>query len=99
MTRANNRNMAPKEICSSAPDRKRTSKGSETGRKREVSTTMPSTRVVCAPTRPEMKGATTPVETPLSSRTGRAYSGHSQANRKKRLIGKARSLMIPRVNK
>jgi len=53
---------------------------------------MTNTSKVEASTRPEIKGATTPVEIPERSRTGTAYSGQMICAVKKRPTGMTHSL-------
>jgi hypothetical protein len=64
-----------KEIWIVCPTKRETRAGREKGAKREETTTIINTSHVEAPKRPEMKGATTPVEIPERSKTGTAYSG------------------------
>jgi hypothetical protein len=80
-----------KEISMVRPIRSSTRAGSENGAKREEMTTIINTNIVEAFKRFEIKGATTPVEIPDRSKTGRAYSGQIAWVRKKRLAGMTNS--------
>jgi hypothetical protein len=73
------------------PKRSSTRAGSEKGAKREEMTTIINTNEVLASRRTETKGATTPVEIPDRSKTGRAYFGQIAWVRKKRLTGMTNS--------
>ena len=83
--------MIKKEISIVRPSKRETRAGREMGTKSEETTTIMSTSHVDASKRLEMKGATTPVEIPERSRTGRAYLGQMAWVRKKRLLGMTRS--------
>ena len=74
------------------PASSETKAGREKGAIREETTTVTNTSKVEAWTRPEMKGATTPVEIPERSRTGTAYSGQMISAAKKRPTGMTHSL-------
>ena len=88
-----------KEISMVFPTKKETRAGREKGAKREETTTIIKTSNVGASKRPEMKGATTPVEIPERSKTGTAYSGQSIWVRKKRRIGMIKSLKRHRTKR
>jgi hypothetical protein len=81
-----------KEISIVRPTKRETRAGREKGDKREETTTIINTSKVEAPKRPEIKGATTPVEIPERSKTGTAYSGQRAWARKKRPTGMTHSL-------
>jgi len=81
-----------KGISIARPTKRETKAGREKGAIREETTTMTNTRRVEASTRPEIKGATTPVEIPERSRTGTAYSGQMSCAIKKRPTGMMHSL-------
>ena len=87
MTMANILTMTKNEISIVCPTKKETRVGRENGAKREETTTIIKTSSVEASKKPEMKGATTPVEIPERSKTGTAYSGQMAWVRKKRPIG------------
>jgi hypothetical protein len=70
--RHNIRTIPTKEISMVCPTRNSTSAGSVSGTMSEEITTMTRTRGPFACTRLDMKGATTPVEMPVSSRTATA---------------------------
>jgi hypothetical protein len=84
--------MIKKGISIVCPMRRETRAGREKGAKREETTTIISTSKVEASKRPDIKGATTPVEIPERSKTGMAYSGQRAWVRKKRPIGMIHSL-------
>jgi hypothetical protein len=75
------------------PQRISTNGGRVKGTSREEDTTMTSTRGVLDWRSPEIKGATTPVDTPDKSRAERPYSGQRALKRKKRAAGKRIILM------
>jgi hypothetical protein len=79
--------MAKNEMSIVRPAKRETRAGREKGAKREETTTIIRTIEEEASKRPEMKGATTPVEIPERSKTGTAYSGQRAWVRKKRPIG------------
>jgi hypothetical protein len=80
--------MGKNETSMVSPTRSLTRAGSEKGTKRVEITTIINTSEVLASKRIEIKGATTPVEIPDRSRTGRAYSGQITLVRKKRPAGR-----------
>jgi len=84
--------MIKKEISIVRPTKRETRAGREKGAKREETTTIINTSKVEASKRPEIKGATTPVEIPERSKTGTAYSGQRAWVRKKRPIGMTHNL-------
>jgi hypothetical protein len=84
------------EISIVSPNRRSTNAGSEKGTRRVEMTTMTNTNKAVAFKRPEMKGATTPVEIPDRSKTGRAYSGQMAWVIKKRPTGMMKSLRMHR---
>jgi hypothetical protein len=92
MTMANILTMAKNEILIVCPMRRETKTGRENGAKREETTTIIKTSKVEAFKRPEIKGASTPVEIPERSKTGTAYSGQRAWVRKKRPTGMRHSL-------
>jgi len=77
-----------KEMSMGCPTRKETNAGRQKGTNREEMATIINTSNVEALKRFEIKGATTPVEIPDRSRTGRAYSGQITLVRKKRPAGR-----------
>ena len=87
MTIPNILTMTKNEISTVRPTKRETRAGRENGDNKEETTTIINTSSVDASKRPEMKGATTPVEIPERSRTGTAYSGQMVWVRKKRPIG------------
>jgi hypothetical protein len=87
MTMANILTMTKNEISIVCPMRRETKAGREKGAKSEETTTIIRTIKEEASKRPEIKGATTPVEIPERSKTGTAYSGQMAWVRKKRPIG------------
>jgi hypothetical protein len=92
MTMANIFTMTKNEISIVCPMRRETRAGREKGAKREETTTIINTSKVEASKRPEIKGATTPVEIPERSKTGTAKSGQRVWVRKKRPTGMMHSL-------
>ena len=81
------------------PTKRETRAGREKGAIREETTTMTNTSKVEASTKPEIKGATTPVEIPERRRTGMAYSGQMARVRKKRPTGMTHSLKRHRMKR
>ena len=92
MTMANILTMAQNGISIVCPIRRETKVGRENGANREETTTVIKTSKVEASKRPEIKGASTPVEIPERSKTGTAYSGQMAWVRKKRPTGMMHSL-------
>jgi hypothetical protein len=91
--------MTKNEISIVRPMRRETRAGRENGAKREETTTIIRTSKAEASKRPEIKGATTPVEIPERSRTGTAYSGQSALVRKKRPTGMMHSLKRHKIKR
>ena len=73
--RHNIRTIPGKEISMVCPRRNSTRAGSVSGTMSEEITTITKTKAPFARTRLDIKGATTPVDMPVSSRTATAYDG------------------------
>jgi hypothetical protein len=91
--------MEKNETSMISPTRTLTRVGSEKGTKRVEITTIINTNEVLASKRIEIKGATTPVEIPERSKTGRAYSDQMAWVRKKRPAGRTSSFKKHRIIK
>jgi len=91
--------MTKKGIWMVCPIKRETRAGREKGARREETTTIISTSKVEASKRPEIKGATTPVEIPERRRTGTAYSGQRAWVRKKRPTGMMHSLKRHKIKR
>jgi hypothetical protein len=96
---ANILTMAKNEISIVRPMRSETRAGRENGAKRDETTTIIKTSKVEPSRRPDIKGASTPVEIPERSKTGTAYSGQRAWVRKKRPRGMMHSLKRHRIRR